>query len=126
MAEGWARKLKGDQLEVYSAGIEKHGMNPRAMKVMSEAGAPIDAHYSKTVAELPTMDFDYVVTVSGNAHETCPIFPGKAKVLHVGFEDPPKLARDAKSEDEALAHYRRVRDQIRDYIKTLPESLQAK
>lgn len=123
MAEGWARKLKGDQLEVYSAGIEKHGMNPRAMKVMSEAGAPIEGQYSKTVAELPTMEFDYVVTVCGNAHETCPMFPGKAKVVHVGFEDPPKLAKDAKTEEEALAHYRRVRDEIRRYIDTLPGSL---
>lgn len=123
MAEGWARKLKADQLEVYSAGIEKHGMNPRAMKVMAEAGAPIDTHYSKTVSELPTMNFDYVVTVCGNAHETCPMFPGKAKVVHVGFDDPPKLAKDAKTEEEALVHYRRVRDEIRKYIQTLPDSL---
>lgn len=126
MAEGWARKLKGDELEVYSAGIEKHGMNARAMKVMAEAGAPIDTQYSKTVAELPTMDFDYVVTVCGNAHETCPMFPGKAKVVHVGFEDPPKLAKDAKSEEEALGHYRKVRDEIRRYVETLPGSLEEK
>lgn len=123
MAEGWARKLKGDQLEVYSAGIEKHGMNARAMKVMAEAGVPIESQYSKTVAELPTQDFDYVVTVCGHANETCPVFPGRTKVVHVGFEDPPQLAKSARTEEEALAIYRRVRDQIRQYITTLPESL---
>lgn len=123
MAEGWARKLKGDVLEVYSAGIEKHGMNPRAMKVMAEAGTSIEGQYSKTVTELPTMGFDYVVTVCGHANENCPVFPGKTKVLHVGFDDPPKLAANAKSEEEALGHYRRIRDEIRCYIETLPESL---
>lgn len=126
MAEGWARKLKGDVLEVWSAGIEKHGMNPRAMKVMAEAGAPIEGHFSKTVAELPTLDFDYVVTVCGNANETCPVFPGRTKVVHVGFEDPPKLSRDAKTEEEALGHYRRVRDEIRRFVETLPGSLLTK
>lgn len=124
MAEGWARKLCGDVLEVYSAGIEKHGMNPRAMKVMAEAGVPIDSQYSKTVAELPTMDFDYVVTVCGHANESCPVFPGKTKVLHVGFDDPPKLAANAKTEEEALGHYRRVRDEIRRFVETLPGSLE--
>lgn len=126
MAEGWARKLKGHLIEVSSAGIEKHGMNPRAMQVMAEAGAPIDTHFSKTVAELPSLDFDVVVTVCGHANETCPVFPGKTKVVHVGFDDPPKLAKDAKSEEEALSHYRRVRDQIRQYVQTLPESLTTK
>lgn len=123
MAEGWARKLKGNELEVYSAGIEKHGMNPRAIKVMAEAGAPIEGQYSKTVAELPTMDFDYVVTVCGHANETCPVFPGKTKVVHVGFDDPPKLSANAASEEEALSHYRRVRDEIRRFVQTLPENL---
>ena len=124
MAEGWARKLKGEALEVYSAGIEKHGMNLRAMKVMAEAGAAIDSQYSKTVAELPTMDFDYVVTVCGHANENCPIFPGRTKVVHMGFDDPPKLAANAKNEEEALAHFRRVRDEIRRFVETLPGSLE--
>lgn len=126
MAEGWARKLKGEVLEVWSAGIQKHGMNPRAVQVMAEAGAPIDGQYSKTVGELPTMEFDFVVTVCGHANETCPMFPGGAKVVHVGFDDPPKLAKDAKTEDEALGHYRRVRDQIRAFVQTLPDSLNMK
>ena len=123
MAEGWARKLKGNVFEAFSAGIEKHGMNPRAMKVMAEAGAPLDGQLSKTVAELPSLDFDYVVTVCGHANENCPLFPGRAKIVHVGFDDPPKLAQDAKTEEEALAHYRRVRDEIRAFVERLPDSL---
>ncbi len=109
MAEGWARHLKADVLEPFSAGIEKHGLNPLAVKAMAEVGVDISQPESKIVADLPTMDFDYVVTVCGHAHETCPYFPGKAKVIHLGFDDPPRLAADAKTEEEALAHYRRVR-----------------
>ena len=123
MAEGWARRLKGDVLEPYSAGIETHGLNPSAVKVMAEAGVDISGHRSKNVSELMDVPFDYVVTVCGNAHETCPMFPGKAKVVHVAFDDPPRLAKDAKTEEEAIAHYRRVRDQIRAFVLTLPESL---
>jgi arsenate reductase len=123
MAEGWAKALKSDVIEAYSAGIETHGMNPRAIKVMAEAGVDISCHRSKNVSELMEVPFDYVVTVCGNAHETCPLFPGKAKVVHVGFDDPPKLAKDAKTEEEALAHYRRVRDEIRGFVEQLPEAL---
>jgi arsenate reductase len=123
MAEGWARHLKGDVLEPYSAGIEVHGMNARAVKVMAEAGVDISHHRSKNVSELMDVPFDYVVTVCGHAHETCPMFPGKAKVVHVAFDDPPRLAKDAKTEEEALVHYRRVRDQIGAFVLTLPESL---
>lgn len=90
---------------------------------MAEAGMDISHHESKVVSELPTMDFDYVVTVCGNAHETCPYFPGKAKIVHVGFDDPPKLAAGAKTEEETMAHYRRVRDGIRAYVETLPDGL---
>ena len=123
MAEGWARKLKGDLLDVYSAGIEKHGMNARAMQVMAEADAPIDKQHSKTVADLPTQDFDYVITVCGHANESCPLFPGKTKIVHVGFDDPPQLAKNAKTEEEALSHYRRVRDEICAFVKRLPDVL---
>lgn len=123
MAEGWARHLKGDAVEAQSAGIEKHGLNPNAVKVMAEAGVDISRQYSKTVAELPDLNFDYVITVCGHAHENCPYFPGKAKVVHVGFDDPPKLAAGAASEEEALVHYRRVRDEIRMFIASIPESL---
>src|SRR3974390_101354 len=91
MAEGWARALKSDVLEPYSAGIEKHGMNPHAVRVMAEAGVDISGHFSKTPADLRSLDFDYVVTVCGHADEHCPVFPGRTAVVHVGFEDPPRL-----------------------------------
>jgi arsenate reductase len=119
MAEGWARALKSDVLDAYSAGIETHGLNPRAVRVMAEAGVDISGHRSKTIAELKGVDFDVVVTVCGHANEHCPVFPGTTKVIHVGFDDPPALAKNAKSEEEALTHYRRVRDEIRRFIEDL-------
>ena len=123
MAEGWARRLKGDRLEPYSAGVEVHGLNERAVRVMAEEGVDISGHRSKRVDELSDVAFDYVVTLCGNARETCPVFPGRTKVVHVGFADPPRLAGGAASEDEALGHYRRVRDEIRAFVETLPEAL---
>ncbi len=124
MAEGWAHQLKGGSIEPYSAGIEKHGMNPHAVKVMAEAGVDISRQFSKTVEEIGPVKFDYVVTVCGHANEHCPIFPGKAKVLHVGFEDPPKLTKHLPDGEEKLAVYRRVRDQIRAFVETLPHGIQ--
>ena len=123
MAEGWARQLKSTELEAYSAGIEKHGLNPHAVKVMAEAGVDISTQYSKTPAEIGSVPFDYVVTVCGHAGENCPIFPGKARIMHVGFEDPPKLTRHLPDGEEKLAVYRRVRDEIRRFVETLPSSL---
>ena len=120
MAEGFARALKGDEIESYSAGIEIHGLNPSAVKVMAEAGVDISGHQSKHLDELKGVPFDYVVTVCDNAHESCPIFPGKTRLVHKSFEDPPRLAKDAKTEDEALAHYRRVRDEIRAFVEAMP------
>ncbi len=125
MAEGCARALKGDQIDAFSAGIETHGLNPRAVKVMAEAGVDISGQRSKTVADLSTQDFDFVVTVCDHAHESCPLFPGKTKVVHVGFDDPPRLAKNAKTEEEALSHYRRVRDEIKAFVETLPGALTA-
>ncbi len=124
MAEGWARALKSDVIEPYSAGIETHGMNPNAVKVMAEAGVDISGQRSKHVDELEGIEFDYVVTVCDNAHESCPLFPGKTKVLHKGFDDPPRLAKDAATEEEGLSHYRRVRDEIRKFVESLPDSLE--
>ena len=123
MAEGWARALKSDVVEAYSAGIETHGLNPYAVKVMAEAGVNISAQKSKLVPDLPTQEFDYVITVCGNARESCPVFPGKTRVVHVGFDDPPRLAEACQTEEEKLACYRRVRDEIRTFIEKLPEIL---
>jgi arsenate reductase len=125
MAEGWARHLKGDVIEAYSAGVATHGMNANAVRVMREAGVDITGQRSKHVDEVKDVGLDYVVTVCANANESCPVFPGRAKVIHVGFDDPPKLAKAAASEEEALGHYRRVRDEIRAFVETLPEGLTA-
>lgn len=107
-------------MEAFSAGIETHGLNPLAVKVMAEAGVDISGHRSKKVGELINIPFDLVVTVCGHAHEHCPRFPEKTKVIHAGFEDPPKLAVHAKTEEEALSHYRRVRDEIKQFVLGLP------
>ena len=123
MAEGWTRALKGDRIEALSAGIESHGLNPYAVQVMAEAGVDISGQRSKTLAGLPVLDFDYVITVCDRTHESCPIFPGKTKVVHAGFDDPPHLAQNAKTEEEAIAVYRRVRDEIKDFIGGLPNLL---
>ncbi|MEW6290150.1 MAG: arsenate reductase ArsC [Thermodesulfobacteriota bacterium] len=119
MAEGWARQLRGDEIIACSAGIETHGLNPLAVRVMAEAGVDISGQKSKLMAELPRQSFDLVITVCGHADENCPFFPGPTRVVHHGFDDPPKLAAAAASEEEALGHYRRVRDEIRDFIKAL-------
>lgn len=122
MAEGWARKYWGNEFNVYSAGTKKHGMNERAMKVMKEAGVDISSQYSKTVEELPKVTFDYVVTVCDSAKENCPYFPG-GKIVHVGFQDPPALTKDMKDEEQILAVYRRVRDEIEAFIKDMKSKL---
>ena len=124
MAEGWARHLKGDVLEPYSAGIETHGLDPRAVRVMAEAGVDISAHRSKHLDELAGVAFDAVVTVCDRARESCPLFPGGTRLLHAGFGDPPRLVREAATEEEALDAYRRVRDEIRRFVETLPEVLE--
>lgn len=116
MAEGWARHLLGDRIEPYSAGIEAHGMNPNAVRVMQEAGVDITGQSSKLASSLADVPLDLVITVCGHADEHCPTFRGGARVVHVGFDDPPKLARAAATEEEALGHYRRVRDEIRTFV----------
>jgi arsenate reductase len=123
MAEGWARALKGDVLDAYSAGVEPHGMNPLAVRAMAEAGVDLTGQRSKHVDELAGVALDYVVTVCDHANETCPLFSGTARRVHVGFDDPPRLAQGAKTDAEAMAHYRRVRDQIKAFVQGLPESL---
>lgn len=123
MAEGWARHLKGDVIEAYSAGIATHGLNLNAVQVMAEAGVDISEHTSKHVDELKDVDFDYVVTVCDSAAEACPIFPGNVRVVHHSFDDPPRLAKEAATEEEALGHYRRVRDEIKAFVETLPTAI---
>ena len=123
MAEGWARHLRGDAIDAFSAGTEPHGLNPTAVRVLAEAGVDISKQQSKHVDALRDVPFDFVVTVCGHAHENCPLSPGKTRVIHVGFDDPPKLAKSAATEEEALSHYRRVRDEIRAFVETLPQAL---
>ena len=102
IAEGWARYLKGNEFEVYSAGVEKHGLNPYAVQVMKESGVDISKHYSKLTSELKGIEFDFVITVCGHANENCPFFPGKTKVIHVGFEDPRNLPKNTKKKKTNL------------------------
>ncbi len=123
MAEGFARHCKSDEIEAYSAGIERHGLNPSAVRVMAEIGIDISGQQSTQVDDLLAIDFDYVVTVCDHAAESCPVFPGSARVVHRRFDDPPKLAANAQSEEEALGHYRRVRDEIGRYVESLPQAL---
>lgn len=124
MAEGFARALRGDVLEAHSAGTNPHGLNPLAVRTMREVGIDISGHKSKTPEDLTAqgVKFDVVVTVCDSAHEVCPVIPG-ARIVHAGFDDPPRLAKGAASEEEAMAHFRRVRDEIRAYIETLPGAL---
>ncbi|MFP4521128.1 MAG: arsenate reductase ArsC [Fibrobacterota bacterium] len=127
MAEGWTRHLKGDVIKACSAGIETHGLNPNAVKVMAEAGVDISGHMSKHIDEVKNIGFDWVVTVCDSANESCPVFPGRVNRLHVSFNDPPKMAKDlaeqGASEEEQLDCYRKVRDEIKAFVESLPESL---
>lgn len=122
MAEGWGRALLPEH-EVCSAGLEAHGLNPRAVRVMAEAGVDISGQRSQTLAELEG-PFDLVVTVCDHAAETCPVLPG-ARTLHAGFPDPPRLAQGAASEEAALRPFREVRDAIRAFVATLPGASRA-
>ncbi len=121
MAEGWARHLKSDLLEPLSAGLETHGLNPWAVKAMAEEGVDISLQRSQNLQEFEGVELDYVVTVCDHAHESCPLFPGDAKVIHRGFDDPPRLAQNAKNDEERMKAYRRVRDEIRTFVESLPD-----
>ena len=123
MAEGWARSLVSDRIDPASAGVETHGLNPNAVKVMAEIGVDISNHRSKHVDDFKDMSFDVVITVCDKARESCPVFPGNTRMIHEGFDDPPALARDAKNEEETLGHYRRVRDEIKAFVEKLPDLL---
>jgi len=121
MAEGWARALLSGRIEAHSAGTHPHGLNPRAVRAMAEAGVDISHHSSKRPEDIG-VPFDVVITVCDSAYESCPMLPG-SHILHIPFDDPPRLAKNAASEEEAMAHYRRVRDEIRVFVDRLPEAL---
>lgn len=123
IAEGFCRHLWGQDLNVYSAGTKKHGLNDRAMKVMNEIGIDISSHYSKTMEELYQISFDYVITVCDSAKENCPYFPG-GKIIHASFQDPPLLTKDMTVEEDILNVYRRVRDEIYELMKNLHRLLE--
>ena len=121
MGEGWARALLGDRVEAYSAGTRPQGLNPLAVRVMREAGVDISRYESKPLDSLRGVEFDFVITVCDSARESCPAFPAAARVVHQSFDDPPRLAIGARIDDEALPHYRRVRDEIREFVQRLPQ-----
>jgi len=123
MAEGLTRHLKSDLIAPYSAGVDPGEMNLRAVKSMAEIGIDISDGFPKTIESLGHITFDYVITLCDHANESCPLFPGKTKKLHWGFEDPPKLAENAATEDEAMSHYHRVRDEIKAFVEKLPDAL---
>ena len=123
MAEAWTRHLKGDRIEAFSAGVDPKGIDPLTVKVMEEVGVAIGGQGSKHVDQVKHVAFDYVVTVCDNASENCPLFPGRTRVVHVGFDDPPKLAQGIQEVQERLLPYRRVRDEIKAFVETLPEGL---
>ena len=121
IAEGWARHLKSGVIEAYSAGISPAGVSSRAITVMAEAGVDISTQISKHVDTLKEVDFDYVVTVCDNAREQCPVFPSRTKNIHKSFEDPALMVG---SEDEIMAAFRKLRDDMRAFVETMPESLE--
>jgi len=123
MAEGLCRHYHSESIDPFSAGLEKHGLNPDAVKVMMEIGIDISNQFSKTKDELESHDFDYVITVCSDADENCPIFPAKTAVIHRGFDDPPKLAKNAATEEQRLAPFRRVRDEIKEFILSIQNTL---
>jgi len=112
IAEGFLRHFAGSRAEVYSAGIETHGVNPKAIQVMAEADIDISSHTSNHVNEYAAIDFDHVITVCDNAKESCPYFPSKAKKLHYNFPDPAKATG---TDEEIMNEFRRVRDLIKTY-----------
>ena len=123
MAEGWARALRSESIEAWSAGVERHGLNPHAVRVLAEEGVDISGQHSRQLDDLGQQRFDYVVTVCSHARDCCPALPADTRVIHAGFDDPPALARTARDETEALDHYRRVRDEIRAWVEALPGAL---
>ena len=126
MAEGWTRRLKNDVLEPFSAGVAPKGIDPRAVQAMAEVGIDISNQKSKEIDSLDAVHFDYVVTLCDHANEACPVFLGKTRRVHMGFDDPPRLAEEVETQDEAMAPYRRVRDEIKAFVEQLPDIIYEK
>jgi arsenate reductase len=120
IAEGWARHLKSDIIEAYSAGVRPIGVSSRAIKAMAEAGVDISTQTSKHIDDLSGVDFDYVVTLCSNAAQSCPVFSGKARIIHKPFDDPYFASG---SEEQIITVFRKARDEIKAFVETLPESL---
>jgi len=125
-AEAWTNRLKGDQFEAYSAGVKPKGIDPRAVKAMAEAGIDISGQKSKDIELLGDTPFDYVVTLCDNARESCPFFPARTRLMHHGFDDPPRLAEHEEDEEKAMSHYRRVRDEIKAFVEKMPGILESR
>jgi len=125
MAEGWGKHFLGERFSFYSAGTKKHGLNERAVKVMAEAGVDISNQESNITSGLPETHMDYVFTVCSDAHENCPYFPG-GKIIHIGFDDPPRLTKEMTNEEDILAVYRRVRDEIKEVVLNLESYMENK
>jgi arsenate reductase (thioredoxin) len=126
MAEAFTRHLIGDRMDAYSAGIAPKAIDPRAIEIMAEVGIDISRQRSKSTDDIKTMEFDFVITLCDNAQKTCPSFPAKTSVFHMGFDDPPKLAANCRDEAESMGHYRRVRDEIKGFVEQLPDILKQK
>lgn len=121
MAEGWLRHLRADDYESLSAGVDPHGIDPLAIRAMSEVGVDISGQSSDHIDTYIDSGLDWIITVCDKAHDSCPVFSGDTKVIHVGFEDPPRLAESAINEEDAMSHYRRVRDEIGQFIKQIDQ-----
>lgn len=120
MAEGWVRHLKSDCIEAFSAGINPHRVNERAAAIMAEAGVDISDHISNHLDEYAGLDFDYVITVCDNAKEHCPLYPKQTTMIHHRFDDPSCVIGTS---EQITAEFRRVRDEIRDFIAAMPANL---
>lgn len=112
MAEGYLRHFAQGKAEIYSAGVETHGVNPKAIEIMKEDGIDISNHTSNHMDEYQNMDFDFVITVCGNAKEQCPLFPSKAQKFHHNFPDPSKISG---TEEDIRTEFRKTREMIKDY-----------
>lgn len=115
IAEGYLRHFAGDRFEIYSAGVETHGVNPRAVAIMKEDGIDISKQTSNNVSEYSNIDFDWVITVCDNAKERCPVFPSKAKKIHHNFPDPAKALG---TEEEIMNEFRKVRGMIKQFCES--------